>query len=68
MRNQRFTFLCTKEERLILERLAFSCKRSRGDTIRQLIHEAMQKMLADAEKTSSLTEKASQKEEVSERP
>jgi len=34
MRNQRFTFLCTQQERISLEMLASFYRRSKGDTIR----------------------------------
>jgi hypothetical protein len=42
MLNKRFTFLCTEEERDELTRLAQSLHRSRGDTIRLLIRDAVQ--------------------------
>ena len=60
MRDQRFTFLCTKEERSTLEHLAKLHRRSQGDTIRQLISEAAQKTLEDAQTAPVIVEKKSQ--------
>jgi len=40
MLTNRFTFLCTKEDRQIIIRLANSIQRSQGDTLRFLLHEA----------------------------
>lgn len=48
MRDQRFTFLCTQEEKELLASLAIRFHRTQGDLIRQLIREA-----ASAEKDSS---------------
>ena len=49
MLNKRFTFLCTEDERDKLNRLARFLHRSRGDTIRELIREAViQRGLHDA--------------------
>ena len=44
MLNKRFTFLCTKEERLALESLAEYYHRSKGDMMRELIRVAIQTM------------------------
>ena len=52
MNDQRFTFLCTKEDRRDLKRLAEYLHRSQGDTIRMLIRNAVQIEL----NTSSLNE------------
>lgn len=40
MRTQRFTFLCTTEERFCLEQLAVFYHRTKGDTVRLLIKQA----------------------------
>ena len=47
MHNTRFTFLCTKDEKLSLERLAAFYQRSKGDTVRFLIHKEAQAILED---------------------
>jgi hypothetical protein len=49
MRDQRFTFLCTNAERLCLERVAKRYRRSKGDTIRLLILQAVEAMASDPE-------------------
>lgn len=41
MRDVRFTFLLTKEERRALAVLAVHLRRSQGDTVRWLVHEAV---------------------------
>ena len=41
MLTDRFTFLCTKEDRRLLEQLAKYLQRSNGDAIRFLIREAL---------------------------
>ena len=40
MRDQRFTFLCTVQERNILRAISEKLKRSQGDTVRILIYRA----------------------------
>jgi hypothetical protein len=42
MRNLRFTFLCTQDERRALDWLAAHYCRSKGDTIRELLRNAIQ--------------------------
>ena len=42
MHNIRFTFLCTEEEKLSIERLAVLYHRSKGDTIRLLVRQAIE--------------------------
>ncbi len=44
MRTQRFTFLCTVDEKDALERLAAVWRRSRSDTIRLLIANALEQL------------------------
>ena len=44
MRDQRFTFLCTYEERLLLTELAERLKRTRSDTLRWLIYAAVHEL------------------------
>jgi len=46
MLNQRFTFLCNEDERDDLTNLAKSLHRSRGDTIRMLIRNAVRMELS----------------------
>ncbi len=41
MHKVRFTFLCTEEDKLSIERLAVLYHRSKGDTVRLLIREAV---------------------------
>jgi len=47
MRDQRFAFLCTPEERICLEKIAARHKRSKGDTIRLLILKAAEELGID---------------------
>lgn len=49
MRTERFTFLCTIEERGALERLAGFWRRSKSDTIRLLIVNALEQLFAVGE-------------------
>jgi hypothetical protein len=46
MRTERFTFLCTVDERAALERLAALWQRSKSDTIRLLIASALERLFA----------------------
>ena len=41
MREQRFTFLCTEEERRMLATLAARLQRTESDTVRLMIREAV---------------------------
>jgi hypothetical protein len=47
MLNERFTFLCSEDERDDLTNLAKSLHRSQGDTIRMLIRHAIRMELSD---------------------
>ena len=38
MRDKRFTFLCSQDERQLLKVLSVHLQRSQGDTVRYLIH------------------------------
>ncbi len=49
MRSQRFTFLCTADEREALQRLASLWRRSKSDTVRILIADALSRLFTDAE-------------------
>ena len=40
MRDQRFTFLCNRDERRLIERLASKLHRSKGDALRWLLRKA----------------------------
>ena len=44
MRNKRFTFLCNKEERWLIARIAKRLNRSQGDAVRFLINAAAQEL------------------------
>ena len=62
MRNKRFTFLCTTEDRLSLEQLAAFHQRSKGDTIRFLIYKELQAISEDdPHKTPMIGGKSNQK-------
>lgn len=49
MRNLRFTFLCTKEERRLISKIAQKLNRSQGDAIRFLIRVAAQELAGNEE-------------------
>lgn len=49
MRTERFTFLCTIEERHALERLASLWRRSKSDTVRLLIVNALEQLFSAAQ-------------------
>jgi hypothetical protein len=50
MRDQKFTFLCDENERDLLSALADHMRRSQGDTIRFLLHNAAQEIGLNTEK------------------
>lgn len=43
-RDERFTFLCTKEEKYLLSKIAEQMERSKGSTVRVLIYGAAEKL------------------------
>ncbi|GIL15286.1 MAG: hypothetical protein BroJett039_04590 [Chloroflexota bacterium] len=48
MRNNRFTFVCSEDERRILAALADYLNRSQSDALRLLIREAARELITDA--------------------
>ena len=62
MRDKRFTFLCTNEDRLSLGQLAAIYQRSKGDMMRFLIHKELQAISEDhPHKTHVIGRKSNQK-------
>ena len=62
MRDKRFTFLCTNEDRLALDQLATFYQRSRGDVMRFLIHKEAQVISeTNTQKTPMVGGKSNQK-------
>ncbi len=49
MRTQRFTFLCTISEREALEQLASLWRRTKSDTVRLLIADALSRLFIESE-------------------
>ena len=67
MHKQRFTFLCSKEERSSLERIATFYCRSKGDTVRLLIRQAFEKINKPTNAHSEVKEGFLNKEHVNDR-
>jgi hypothetical protein len=67
MNDQRFTFLCTKDERVQLTKLAAHCQRSQSDTIRFLIRQAIQDISNDSQASMKVYKNTNKREKLHER-